>query len=35
MTNQMRAVHPGEVLKDELVELAMSANAFGSCPFPR
>ncbi len=28
MTNQMRAVHPGEVLKDELAELAMSANAF-------
>ena len=24
----MRAVHPGEVLKDELAELAMSANAF-------
>ena len=28
MTNKMRAVHPGEVLKDELAELAMSANAF-------
>ena len=28
MTNKMRAVHPGEVLKDELAELSMSANAF-------
>ena len=28
MTNQMRAIHPGEVLKEELAELIMSANAF-------
>ena len=26
--NGMRAVHPGEVLRDELDELGMSANAF-------
>ena len=28
MSNKMRTIHPGEVLKDELAELAMSANAF-------
>lgn len=26
--NAMRPVHPGEVLKDELIEIGMSANAF-------
>ena len=26
--NAMRPVHPGEVLKDELSEIGMSANAF-------
>ena len=26
--NGMRPVHPGEVLRDELEELGMSANAF-------
>jgi len=31
MTNQMRAVHPGEVLKDELAELAMSAMSANAC----
>ena len=28
MTNKMRAIHPGEILKDELSELALSATAF-------
>lgn len=28
MNNKMRAIHPGEILKDELVELNFSANAF-------
>jgi antitoxin HigA-1 len=28
MPNKMRAIHPGEVLKDELAELGLSANAF-------
>ncbi len=28
MKNQMPPVHPGEILKDELTELKMSANAF-------
>ena len=27
MTNQMRPIHPGEILKDELEELEMTANA--------
>jgi addiction module HigA family antidote len=26
--NEMRAIHPGEILKDELDELNLSANAF-------
>ena len=26
-TNKMRPIHPGEVLRDELLELEMSANA--------
>jgi addiction module HigA family antidote len=26
--NEMRAIHPGEILKDELDELSLSANAF-------
>jgi len=26
--NKMRAIHPGEILKDELDELNLSANAF-------
>ena len=26
--NGMRPVHPGEILRDELEELGMSANAF-------
>ena len=26
--NAMRPIHPGEVLKDELAEIGMSANAF-------
>ena len=28
MTNKMRAIHPGEILKEELSELALSATAF-------
>ena len=28
MKNQMPPVHPGEIVKDELTELKMSANAF-------
>jgi addiction module HigA family antidote len=28
MSNKMRAIHPGEILKDELAELGLSANAF-------
>ena len=28
MTNKMRAIHPGEILKGELEELNISANAF-------
>lgn len=28
MTNKMRPIHPGEILKDELDELDLSANAF-------
>ncbi len=28
MLNKMPPVHPGEILKDELKELGMSANAF-------
>ena len=28
MTNKMRAIHPGEILKEELEELNLSANAF-------
>lgn len=28
MANKMRAIHPGEILKDELEELSLSANAF-------
>lgn len=28
MTNKMRPIHPGEILKDELEELELSANAF-------
>ena len=28
MSNKMRAIHPGEILKDELDELNLSANAF-------
>ena len=28
MKNQMPPVHPGEILKDELTEIKMSANAF-------
>ena len=28
MANKMRAVHPGEILKGELEELNLSANAF-------
>ena len=27
--NAMRPIHPGEVLKEELAEIGMSANAFG------
>ena len=27
MSNKMRPVHPGEILKDELIELGLSANA--------
>lgn len=26
--NTMRPIHPGEILKDELIEVGMSANAF-------
>lgn len=26
--NEMRPIHPGEVLKDELAEISMTANAF-------
>ncbi|QEM66741.1 HigA family addiction module antidote protein [Geobacter sp. FeAm09] len=26
--NAMRPIHPGEVLKDELIEIGMSANVF-------
>jgi antitoxin HigA-1 len=26
--NNMRPIHPGEILKDELIEVGMSANAF-------
>jgi addiction module HigA family antidote len=26
--NEMRPIHPGEILKDELMEIGMSANAF-------
>jgi addiction module HigA family antidote len=26
--NAMRPIHPGEILKDELIEVGMSANAF-------
>lgn len=28
MPNKMRPIHPGEILKDELAELGLSANAF-------
>lgn len=28
MANKMEAVHPGEILRDEIEELSMSANAF-------
>ncbi len=28
MTNRMRPIHPGEVLRDELEALGLSANAF-------
>ncbi len=28
MTNRMRPIHPGEVLRDELETLGLSANAF-------
>jgi antitoxin HigA-1 len=28
MTNKMRAIHPGEILKGELEELNLSANVF-------
>ena len=28
MTNRMRPIHPGEVLRDELEVLGLSANAF-------
>ena len=28
MANKMRAIHPGEILKGELKELDLSANAF-------
>jgi antitoxin HigA-1 len=28
MVNKMRAIHPGEILKGELEELNLSANAF-------
>lgn len=28
MTNKMRPIHPGEILKDELEELEISATAF-------
>ncbi len=28
MANKMRPIHPGEILKDELEELNLSANAF-------
>ena len=28
MPNKMRPIHPGEILKDELAERGMSANAF-------
>ncbi len=28
MENAMPPVHPGEILKDELIELGLSANAF-------
>jgi addiction module HigA family antidote len=28
MRNKMRAIHPGEILRDELAELRLSANAF-------
>ncbi|MBI2314386.1 MAG: HigA family addiction module antidote protein [Betaproteobacteria bacterium] len=28
MTNKMRLIHPGEILKDELAALNLSANAF-------
>ncbi|MDX2345916.1 MAG: HigA family addiction module antitoxin [Legionella sp.] len=28
MTNKMRAIHPGEILKDELDALGLSANQF-------
>ena len=28
MTNRMRPIHPGEVLRDELDTLGLSANAF-------
>jgi addiction module HigA family antidote len=28
MPNKMRPIHPGEILKGELVELGLSANAF-------
>ena len=28
MSNKMRPIHPGEILKGELAELGLSANAF-------
>jgi plasmid maintenance system antidote protein VapI len=28
MTNNMRAIHPGEILRDELEFLGLSANQF-------
>ncbi len=28
MPNKMRPIHPGEILKGELAELGLSANAF-------
>jgi len=30
MSNKMRAIHPGEILRDELIELGISASSFAA-----
>ena len=30
MANNMRPIHPGEILREELTEIGISANAFAA-----